>query len=126
MPHIHRKPGQVAKGVTLPCQSHVPEEDRIRWDLTILSTAEADEYERALDQAYDDGKGVKEKADGVKAVIARIAVGWDNIVDEQGAPVPFSPAALDLFNLQQLYQIAKQLPAAAGWGGLTKKVSTSP
>jgi hypothetical protein len=142
MPRILQRPHE-EQTITLPCESGKPEADRIQWRVRALTRGETIDYEEAFVAAailptaeQVHGRKAVEAAPatedtpaapavaavpGLADVIRRVAVGWSNIVDDKGQPVPFNDEAFDVFTPQELITIARELPDAAGWGDLKSK-----
>lgn len=121
MPRILQKPGQQQR-VTLSLEDHKPEGDRIVWVGRVLSRTELIDYEEECERIIR--LPYKEQVEPMGKLLRRVAVGWENIVDEQGQPLAFDDAALSIFTPQELIAIARELPEAAAWGAVRPKKSS--
>ena len=111
--------------VTLDCESHKPEEDRIQWKVRPMAAVDEIQWEADLRKVY--GMDLPEQGPAVNAMLKRIVDGWDNVVDADGQPVPFTEEALDSLSAQEKLVVVNQLPAAAGWKAMeTKRTAPAP
>jgi hypothetical protein len=132
MPRILQKPNAHQK-ITLSIEEHKPEQDRILWNVRVLDRSQLIEYEAELariirlpyDQQLERTVTLPDKTTKTEYpmpdLLCRVVMGWENVVDPDGAPLAFCRESLAIFTPQELIAIAQELPEAAGWGALRKK-----
>src|SRR5947209_2666790 len=105
--------------VTLSSQE-APEEEKVRYTLPAMTSAERLRYEERRAAIYDLPTFPDQNARLNELLLATLTA-WDNIMGGDGQPVPLNDEGLNQLRFGDKLLIAAELPSAAEWSAREKK-----
>jgi hypothetical protein len=111
---------------TLVTDNQRPEAERATFELRFRSRSTMTEY-RALLRKYSEAATHDERYVASVAAIKLYVIGWQNVTDEDGVPLPFDPDRIgDALDEQEIEAVLIAIPEAVTIGGLERRGFTSP